>query len=143
MRLYREHVRENSSSEGDELLAEVLFIYINQLDYQLNSGRFGDLDRLPTLKRGVRLAWLLIDAIVETHPEVADLSTMSKVPESDIEEAYTVLQHIQLDLSWASYRIEDDYPQMKAEFDLERAQYFAEYQRLQAEDLASQNRSVQ
>ena len=139
MRAYGEYIRslykDTRDTEGSEVLLEALAIYEHDIERRI-ADIDGDFGTLFILKRGIRLAVVLMEATQETEGDALKDWHYNKQPANNVEQVYGLLQQILMELSESVLGIENEYPSMKAEFDQERAEYFEQYERRKAEDLS-------
>ena len=108
--------------DGADHLILVLKIYEWQLRrFALNKP--ATLDQLGTLKHGIRTAEIVINAIHENEAELMKDWRLWSKPKNQAQSLCSLLWQIVMSLAAEVQENEALYPELKAEFDKERAQY--------------------
>ncbi len=137
MLLFVADVQENyPADESKEIILESLGIYCGELERQVQ-GKHGDLAILVTVKRGIRLASVLLDALQETAWEHVREWHYGKQSVNPFEQLWGLLQQLVMDLTMTVFFTEAQYPEMKSDFDAERQAYHEDYVRRRTIDRAN------
>jgi hypothetical protein len=108
--------------DGADRLILVLRIYEWQLRrYELNKP--ATVDQLGTLKHGIRTAEILINAIHENESEMMEGWLLGCKPKNQAQSLCSLLWQIVMALTQDVQETERLYPELKTEFDRERASY--------------------
>ena len=137
MQLFVTDVQENyPPDESKDILLESLDIYCKELQRQ-TTGQHATLDILVTVKRGIRLASVLLDALQETAWEHVKDWHYGKESGNPFEQLWGLLQQVVMDLTMTVFFTEAEHPEMKPTFDAERQSYHEDYLRRRTIDRAN------
>ena len=123
IRLFMEDLEKNCEpDECKDLILQALTIYTDELERKA-MGVAGDLDTLATIKKGIRTASRIIETMQDEAQQDIAGWYYGKKSENPVENLYGLLMQIVMELSLSVSFLEDDWPEMKAEFDQERQEY--------------------
>lgn len=111
--------------EGADDIEAVVHCYTSEIRRRRIENRDGTLANLAELKRGIRLAASLLQAIQHDEPEAMQGWRYGAMPWNVVQTTYSLVYEIVMELTKSVCQIENEYPHMAQVFDAERAAYKA------------------